>query len=113
MLPFTVHGRGSLPGGRIELDARRPRSSCRRCCWPASRFDQGAEIRHTGASVPSLPHIEMTIAGAAAEAGGAIEHAADRHWLVAPGKLDLPDQVIEPDLSNAAPFLAAALVTGG
>ncbi|HEX4729464.1 MAG TPA: 3-phosphoshikimate 1-carboxyvinyltransferase, partial [Jatrophihabitans sp.] len=70
------------------------------------------ELRTVGGPVPSLPHIEMTIA-ALAQAGGAVHTLGPGHWLVDPGKLDLPDQIIEPDLSNAAPFLAAALVTGG
>lgn len=111
-LPFTVHGRGSLPGGLIELDSSGSSQFVSALLLAASRFDQGAEIRHIGASLPSLPHIEMTIA-ALREAGATIESPETGHWLVAPGKLDLADQIIEPDLSNAAPFLAAALITGG
>jgi 3-phosphoshikimate 1-carboxyvinyltransferase len=37
----------------------------------------------------------------------------DRGWRVSPSPVAALDRVIEPDLSNAAPFLAAALVTGG
>ncbi|HEX2901972.1 MAG TPA: 3-phosphoshikimate 1-carboxyvinyltransferase [Jatrophihabitans sp.] len=111
-LPFSVYGRGALAGGRIELDASASSQFVSALLLAATRFDAGADIVHTGASLPSLPHIAMTIAGVR-EAGGEIAAVSDRHWRVAPGKLDLPDQVIEPDLSNAAPFLAAALVTGG
>jgi len=111
-LPFTVHGQGGLPGGIVELDSAASSQFVSALLLAAARFDAGADIRHVGATVPSLPHIEMTIAGAN-EAGAVIETVSERRWLVSPGKLDLPDQVIEPDLSNAAPFLAAALVTGG
>jgi len=81
----------------------------------AARFERGAQVRHEGPPVPSLPHIEMTIrmlrtAGAEAEAGGGTRPST---WLVRPGRLNLGDFAVEPDLSNAAPFLAAALVTGG
>jgi 3-phosphoshikimate 1-carboxyvinyltransferase len=112
LLPFTVHGRGAVPGGVIELDSSASSQFVSALLLAATRFDQGADIRHVGASLPSLPHIEMTIAALTA-AGATIESPAAGHWLVAPGKLDLADQTIEPDLSNAAPFLAAALVTGG
>ena len=101
-----------LRGGLIELDSSASSQFLSALLLAGSRFDQGADIRHTGARVPSLPHVEMTIAGVLA-AGGSVETVSDRQWLVAAGKLDLPDQVIEPDLSNAAPFLGAALVTGG
>ncbi|MDQ2956357.1 MAG: 3-phosphoshikimate 1-carboxyvinyltransferase, partial [Actinomycetota bacterium] len=111
-LPFTVHGNGGLQGGRIELDSSASSQFVSALLLAASRFDRGAEIKHVGATLPSLPHIEMTVA-ALAEAGGSVQTLGTGHWLVAPGKLDLADQVIEPDLSNAAPFLAAALVTGG
>lgn len=112
LLPFTVHGHGTLPGGQLALDSSASSQFVSALLLAASRFDQGAEIRQVGTSVPSLPHIEMTIAALAA-AGGSVRTLGTGHWLVAPGKLDLADQVIEPDLSNAAPFLAAALVTGG
>lgn len=111
LLPFTVHGRGGLPGGRLEIDSSASSQFVSALLIAASRFDQGAELRTVG-PVPSLPHIEMTIA-AVTEAGGSVHTLGPGHWRVDPGKLDLPDQVIEPDLSNAAPFLAAALVTGG
>lgn len=111
-LPFSVYGRGALAGGVIALDSSASSQFVSALLLAGSRFDQGADIRHTGASVPSLPHIEMTIAGVQ-EAGGEVEVASESRWVVAPNKLDLPDQVIEPDLSNAAPFLGAALVTGG
>ncbi len=111
-LPFTVDGQGSLAGGRIELDSSTSSQFVSALLLAASRFDRGAEIQHVGPVLPSLPHIEMTVS-ALIGAGAAVQTLGAGHWVVAPGKLDLPDQLIEPDLSNAAPFLAAALVTGG
>ena len=111
-LPFAVHGTGSVPGGVLELDFSASSQFVSALLLAGSRFDSGADIRQVGPALPSLPHVQMTVAAVRA-AGGTVESISDRRWLVAPGKLDLPDQVIEPDLSSAAPFLAAALVTGG
>ena len=112
VLPFTVRGAGSVPGGVVELDASGSSQFVSSLLLAGSRFDKGVEIQHLGGALPSLPHIEMTVA-AVREAGGTVENTGQHRWRVAPGTLDLPDQVIEPDLSNAAPFLAAALVAGG
>jgi 3-phosphoshikimate 1-carboxyvinyltransferase len=111
-LPFTVHGAGGLPGGLIEADFSASSQFVSALLLAGSRFGSGADIRHVGAALPSQPHLQMTVTAVRA-AGGAVEQISDDRWLVAPGKLDLPDQLIEPDLSSAAPFLAAALVTGG
>jgi 3-phosphoshikimate 1-carboxyvinyltransferase len=111
-LPFTVHGAGGLPGGVIEADFSASSQFVSALLLAGARFDSGADVRHAGADLPSLPHVRMTVAAIRA-AGGVVDEVSDRRWLVAPGKLDLPDQLIEPDLSSAAPFLAAALVTGG
>jgi 3-phosphoshikimate 1-carboxyvinyltransferase len=77
----------------------------------APRFEKGAEVRHEGPPVPSAPHLEMTVRMLRA-AGASIETEADV-WRVAPGPLTGGDIVVEPDLSNAAQFLGAALVAGG
>jgi 3-phosphoshikimate 1-carboxyvinyltransferase len=69
-------------------------------------------IRHAGAALPSLPHIAMTVAMLRA-AGAEVDDTAPSTWAVRPGPLRARDVEIEPDLSNSAPFLAAALVTGG
>ena len=114
-LPFTVHGTGSVPGGPVTLDASGSSQLVSGLLLAAPRFAAGVEVKHSGPPVPSLPHIEMTVrmlrdAGASVEVG-----AGERpdHWVVRPGRLNLGDFSVEPDLSNAGPFLAAALVTGG
>jgi 3-phosphoshikimate 1-carboxyvinyltransferase len=116
-LPFTVHGTGSVPGGPVTLDASGSSQLVSGLLLAAPRFAGGVSVRHSGPPVPSLPHIEMTMrmlrgAGAGVEAGSSSGDRPD-FWRVEPGRLDLGDFTVEPDLSNAGPFLAAALVTGG
>lgn len=115
-LPLTVHGIGSLDGGAVEVDASQSSQFISALLLSAPRFNQGVEVRHTGRTLPSAPHIRMTVdmlrrAGVqvdAPESGG-----EPNVWRVTSGALLGRDVVIEPDLSNAQPFLAAALVTGG
>jgi 3-phosphoshikimate 1-carboxyvinyltransferase len=114
-LPFTIHGSGSVRGGAVTLDASGSSQLVSGLLLAAARFDRGIEVQHEGPPVPSLPHIEMTvrmIAGAGADVEVGAGERPD-FWRVRPGRLDLGDFTIEPDLSNAGPFLAAALVTGG
>jgi 3-phosphoshikimate 1-carboxyvinyltransferase len=122
-LPFTIRGTGSVRGGSVTLDASGSSQLVSGLLLAAPRFDEGVAVRHEGPPVPSLPHIEMTVrmlrdAGAEVEVGagaGAGAGAGERpdFWRVRPGSLRLGDFTVEPDLSNAGPFLAAALVTGG
>ena len=111
-LPFTVHGTGSLRGGRVELDASLSSQFVSALLLSGPRFDEGVHVVHTGDRLPSLPHIEMTIAALRAR-DVAVETPAPGEWRVAPGPIRARDVRIEADLSNAAPFLAAALVAGG
>jgi 3-phosphoshikimate 1-carboxyvinyltransferase len=116
--PFTVLGHGRVRGGAVTLDASGSSQLISGLLLAAPRFDEGVEIRHQGPPVPSAPHIAMTVrmlqaAGAdvtSARSGGA---GRPDGWRVRPGRLDLGSITVEPDLSNAGPFLAAALVTGG
>lgn len=79
-----------------------------------ARLPHGLELHHTGEKTPSLPHIRMTVADLNAAGAHAQADEAARVWRVAPGAVQLPDRVVvEPDLSNAAPFLGAALIAGG
>ncbi|MDA3146093.1 3-phosphoshikimate 1-carboxyvinyltransferase [Leucobacter sp. UCMA 4100] len=111
-LPFTVHGTGSVRGGRVELDASGSSQFVSGLLLSAARFEEGVHVVHTGASLPSLPHIEMTLDVLRAR-GVKASSPTPGQWIVEPGPIAGRDLTIEPDLSNAAPFLAAALVTGG
>jgi 3-phosphoshikimate 1-carboxyvinyltransferase len=112
-LPFTVVGRGSLPGGRVHLDATASSQFVSALLLTGARYDKGVEVVHTGAdAIPSLPHVEMTVE-VLRRAGVEAVRSGRGEWHVAPGRIQARDQVVEPDLSNAAPFLAAAVATGG
>lgn len=119
-VPFIVHGRGRVAGGAVTLDASSSSQLVSGLMLAAPRYSGGIQITHQGERIPSAPHIAMTAAmltaaGAEVESGarGRGGHAAPDFWRVRPGPLSPGTVVVEPDLSNAAPFLAAALVTGG
>ena len=112
-LPFTVRGTGSVRGGRVEIDASVSSQFVSALLLSGARYDQGLEVEHVGRTPPvSAPHIEMTI-DMLAGAGVTVARPSPTTWRVAAGPIRAQDAVIEGDLSNAAPFLAAALVTGG
>ncbi len=115
-LPFTVKGTGAVRGGEVTLDASASSQFVSALLLSAARFDDGVLIRHRGAPVPSMPHIEMSVQ-LLREHGVTVEVDAvdptNATWRVEPGVLHALDRTVEPDLSNAAPFLAAAVVTGG
>ena len=112
-LPFTVRGTGSLPGGTVEIDASISSQFVSGLLLAGARYDKGIDVVHAGQrDAVSLPHIEMTI-HMLRQAGVEVATPTPTSWRVAPGPIRAHDAVIEPDLSNAAPFLAAALVTGG
>lgn len=111
-LPFTVEGRGSVPGGAVDVDASESSQFVSGLLLAAARFERGLTLRHIGATLPSLPHIEMTVA-TLRDAGVVVDDSRDGMWGVSPGPIAARDVRVEPDLSNAAPFLASALVAGG
>ena len=111
-LPFTVRGTGSVRGGTVVVDASASSQFISALLLAGARYDAGVDVRHDGKPVPSLPHIEMTVA-MLREHGVDVDDADANRWRVSPGPIRAVDHVIEPDLSNAAPFLALAAVSGG
>jgi 3-phosphoshikimate 1-carboxyvinyltransferase len=111
--PFVVHGRGSVPGGAVTLDASGSSQLVSGLLLAAARFDAGVSVRHDGPPVPSAPHIEMTVRMLTAAGAAVTAEPGASRWDIAPGPLNLGEIDVEPDLMNAVPFLAAALVTGG
>ncbi|MFJ9825792.1 3-phosphoshikimate 1-carboxyvinyltransferase [Streptomyces sp. NPDC101160] len=115
-LPMTVHGGGGVEGGVVEIDASSSSQFVSALLLSGARFNHGVEVRHVGGRLPSMPHIRMTVdmlraVGAQVDEP---EHGGRPDvWRVTPSALLGRDLVVEPDLSNAQPFLAAALVTGG
>jgi 3-phosphoshikimate 1-carboxyvinyltransferase len=111
-LPFSLYGTGSVRGGEIAIDASASSQFVSGLLLVAARFEEGLTLRHTGDRLPSMPHIEMTITALAAR-GVEVSSPEAGVWVVPPGPIRALDVAIEPDLSNAAPFLVAALVAGG
>ena len=110
-LPLTINGSGQINGGGIQIDASASSQfiSALLLLGPATK--NGLTIKHTGKSLPSMPHIEMTIQ--MLRKFGAIVEVDQNSWTIRSGELHGQDLTIEPDLSNAAPFMAAAMVCGG
>jgi 3-phosphoshikimate 1-carboxyvinyltransferase len=111
-LPFTVTGRGAVPGGTVVIDASASSQFVSALLLAGARFEGGVDVRHDGKPIPSQPHIDMTVA-MLREHGVEVDDSDANRWAVSPGSVAPVDRTIEPDLSNAAPFLALAAVTGG
>ena len=111
-MPFTVHGTGSVDGGTVHIDASASSQFVSGLVLSGARYVKGIEVVHTGVDpVPSQPHLEMTVD--MLRAAGVTVTTTSGLWQVEPGPIAARDWHVEPDLSNAAPFLAAALATGG
>jgi 3-phosphoshikimate 1-carboxyvinyltransferase len=111
-LPFTINSSGVIEGGYLEIDASASSQFVSGLLLAAPRFRQGLSLRHVGKDLPSLPHIEMTLE-CLRQRGVKVSQPEETLWVVEPGPIRGGDVNIEPDLSNAGPFLAAALVLGG
>ncbi len=111
-LPFVLHGTGGLPGGEVRIDASGSSQFVSGLLLSAAGYDAGITVQHDGPPVPSLPHIEMTVQMLAGR-GVEVDTDGATWWRVAPGSVAGGDHDVEPDLSNATVFLAAAAVTGG
>ncbi|MGH3786189.1 MAG: 3-phosphoshikimate 1-carboxyvinyltransferase [Pseudonocardiaceae bacterium] len=111
-LPFVLHGVRRRRGGEIRIDSSASSQFVSGLLLSAAGFDDGITVHHHGPPVPSRPHIEMTVQ-MLTDRGVEVETDGATWWRVAPGPVAGGDHEVEPDLTNAAVFLAAAAVTGG
>jgi 3-phosphoshikimate 1-carboxyvinyltransferase len=111
-LPFVIHGSGGLRGGAVTLDASSSSQFVSGLLLAGARYAEGVTVHHDGPPVPSEPHIAMSVE-VLRDAGVQVDDSEPNTWRVQPGPIHPLDVEVEPDLSNAAPFLAAALVAGG
>ena len=111
-LPFTITSSGHIEGGYLEIDASASSQFVSGLLLAAPRFAEGLSLRHVGKDLPSLPHIEMTLE-CLRQRGVQVSQPEETLWVVEPGQINGGEISIEPDLSNAGPFLASALVLGG
>ncbi|NEG96153.1 3-phosphoshikimate 1-carboxyvinyltransferase [Bifidobacterium sp. SMB2] len=111
-LPFTLTPPEQAVGGSVSIDSSGSSQFISGLLLGAPKLGGGLRLTHTGEHLPSLPHIRMTMADLGA--AGVDVRMDGRTWTVAHGDVQLlPQVVVEPDLSNAAPFLGAALIAGG
>ena len=112
-LPLKLNGTGKIDGGEITIDASESSQFLSALLLVAPSFTKGITVNHKGGLLPSMPHIEMTV-DMLRQFGATVEvDSVAQTWSVKPGALHGLDLVIEPDLSNAAPFLSIAMVCGG
>jgi 3-phosphoshikimate 1-carboxyvinyltransferase len=111
-LPFDVHGTGSVSGGTVKIDASASSQFVSGLLLCGASFTEGLIVQHVGPALPSAPHIAMTVA-MLRQAGVEIDDATPNRWRVRPGLVAAGHWQIEPDLSNAVPFIAAAVVSAG
>jgi 3-phosphoshikimate 1-carboxyvinyltransferase len=112
-LPLKLNGTGKIDGGEITIDASESSQFLSALLLVAPSFTKGITVKHKGGLLPSMPHIEMTV-DMLRQFGATVEvDSVAQTWSVKPGALHGLDLVIEPDLSNAAPFLSIAMVCGG
>jgi 3-phosphoshikimate 1-carboxyvinyltransferase len=111
-LPFTVHGTGAVRGGILRIDASASSQFVSGLLLAGPRFTEGLVLEHVGSPIPSTPHVVMTVE-ALRDVGVVVDDDDPATWRVEPGPVGALDVQVEPDLSNAAPFVSAAAVTGG
>jgi 3-phosphoshikimate 1-carboxyvinyltransferase len=110
-VPFVLQGAGGIRGGEVTVNASSSSQLVSGLLLASPRYDEGVRVRHVGDRVPSAPHLEMTVR--TLRASGASVDVTPDEWRVAPGALRPIRRSIEPDLSSASAFLAAAAVTAG
>lgn len=111
-LPFTVNGHGSVNACELSIDASASSQFVSALLLAAPRFTHGLTLHHVGGSLPSQPHLDMTV-DELRKRGVKVDDSIAGTWRVEPGPIAGTDLTVEPDLSNAGAFIAAALVTGG
>jgi 3-phosphoshikimate 1-carboxyvinyltransferase len=111
-LPFSIVSDGNVQGGEITIDASESSQFISALLLAGAKFSTGLTIKHVGNKLPSLPHIEMTI-DMLNQVGVKVSSIEKNSWKIEPTIIKSKDWLIEPDLSNAGPFIAAAMVTKG
>ena len=112
-LPMVVKSKGVIPGGSLTIDASASSQFLSALLLIGPSTTNGITATHKGGPLPSMPHIDMTVQMLRDFGAQVTVDKSAQSWSVAAGKLSSVDLVIEPDLSNAAPFLSIAMVCGG
>ena len=110
-LPFLIHGHGGIDGGEVRIDASASSQFVSGLLLAGARFNEGVRVVHVGNALPSQPHVEMTVE--MLRLAGVKVESRFNEWIVHPGPIAGRTWAVEPDLSNATPFMAAAAATNG
>ena len=111
--PMVVKSKGEIPGGALTIDASASSQFLSALLLIAPSTRDGIDATHKGGALPSMPHIDMTVQMLRDFGAEVTVDKSANSWSVSTGALQGQDLVIEPDLSNAAPFLSIAMVCGG
>jgi 3-phosphoshikimate 1-carboxyvinyltransferase len=111
-LPFRVRGAGAVAGGTVKIDASASSQFVSGLLLAGASFTNGLTVHHVGPALPSAPHVAMTVA-MLRQADVEVDDTTPDRWQVRPGVVAARHWHIEPDLSNAVPFVAAAVVSAG
>jgi 3-phosphoshikimate 1-carboxyvinyltransferase len=112
-MPLTIHGTGTVRGGEVTIDASESSQFLSGLLLVAPSFTDGITVTHKGDKLPSMPHIEMSVAMLRDFGATVVVNEDANSWRVLPSALHGCELVVEPDLSNAAPFLSIAMLCGG
>jgi 3-phosphoshikimate 1-carboxyvinyltransferase len=112
-LPMVVKSKGEIPGGALTIDASASSQFLSALLLIAPSTRDGIVATHKGGPLPSMPHIDLTVQMLRDFGAEVTVDKSANSWSVSAGALQGQDLVIEPDLSNAAPFLSIAMVCGG
>jgi 3-phosphoshikimate 1-carboxyvinyltransferase len=112
-LPLVMKSQGKIPGGELTIDASASSQFLSALLLVGPSMTNGITVKHSGGRLPSMPHIEMTVQMLRDFGATVTVDSQAQSWRVEPGALHGVDMVIEPDLSNAAPFISLAMVCGG
>ena len=84
-LPFSVRGAGSVAGGTREIDASASSQFVSGLLLSGAAFTDGLTIVHTGESMPSAPHVAMTVS-MLRDAGVDVDDTQTNRWRVRPAQ---------------------------
>lgn len=112
-MPLSLHSTGTVRGGEVTIDASESSQFLSALLLVAPSFTDGITVNHKGDKLPSMPHIEMSVAMLRDFGATVVVDEDAKSWRVLPGALHGCELVVEPDLSNAAPFLSIAMLCGG
>jgi 3-phosphoshikimate 1-carboxyvinyltransferase len=110
--PVTIHGQGTMPAGRVEIDAGLSSQYVSALLMAAPCSAGPVDVALRGAEIGARGYIDLTLATMRAF-GAVIEQPDASTWRVLPTGYRAADYLVEPDASAATYLWAAEMLTGG